>query len=106
MVLEGAAVLAPDRWKRVVAMAVPPGPALASGFFSYDQIKKSFYLYFFRHPRAEVVVGVDPWSSRSIAAHAWVEHHGRRLARQQGSAGSFSELARLRPHAMGQRPGG
>jgi pimeloyl-ACP methyl ester carboxylesterase len=55
----GAAVLAPDRWKRVVAMAVPPGPALASGFFRYDQIKKSFYLYFFQHPRAEVVVGAD-----------------------------------------------
>ena len=64
----GAAVLAPDRWKRVVAMAVPPGPALASGFFSYDQIKKSFYLYFFRHPRAEVVVGAD---NLAFVARLW-----------------------------------
>jgi pimeloyl-ACP methyl ester carboxylesterase len=55
----GAAVLAPDRWQRVVTMAVPPGPALASGFFRYDQLKKSFYLYFFQHPRAAAVVGAD-----------------------------------------------
>jgi pimeloyl-ACP methyl ester carboxylesterase len=48
----GAAVLAPGRWRRVVAMALPPGPALASGLFSYDQVRKSFYLYFFQNPLA------------------------------------------------------
>jgi pimeloyl-ACP methyl ester carboxylesterase len=52
----GAAVLAPDRWRRVVAMALPPVPAMASGFFSYDQIRKSFYLYFFQNPLADAVV--------------------------------------------------
>jgi pimeloyl-ACP methyl ester carboxylesterase len=55
----GAAVLAPGRWRRVVAMALPPGPALASGFFSYDQIRKSFYLYFFQNPLADPVVAAD-----------------------------------------------
>jgi len=52
----GAAVLAPGRWRRVVAMALPPTAAMASGFFSYDQIRKSFYLYFFQNPLADTVV--------------------------------------------------
>lgn len=55
----GAAVFAPDRWSRVVTMAVPIGPALASSFLSYDQIKKSFYMYFFQSPLADFVVGTD-----------------------------------------------
>ncbi|TKJ32063.1 alpha/beta hydrolase [Blastococcus sp. CCUG 61487] len=52
----GAAGSAPDRWRKVVAMAVPVGPALAGTFFTYDQIKRSFYMYFFQHPLADAVV--------------------------------------------------
>ncbi len=55
----GAAVAAPDRWRRVVAMAVPVGPALAGSFFTYDQIKRSFYMYFFQNPLADVLVAAD-----------------------------------------------
>jgi len=55
----GAAVIAPERWSRVVTMAVPVGPALAGGFLSYDQIKRSFYIYFFQNPLADFVVGAD-----------------------------------------------
>jgi len=52
----GAAGLAPERWRKVVAMAVPVSPALAGGFFSYDQIRKSFYMYFFQTAFADGVV--------------------------------------------------
>ena len=55
----GAAVIAPERWRRVVTMAVPVGPALAGGFLTYDQIKRSFYIYFFQNPLADFVVGAD-----------------------------------------------
>ncbi len=55
----GAAVGAPDRWRRVVAMAVPVGPALAGSFFTYEQIKRSFYMYFFQNPLADVLVAAD-----------------------------------------------
>ncbi len=55
----GAAGTAPDRWRKVVAMAVPVGPALAGSFFGYDQIKRSFYMYFFQNPMAEAVVAAD-----------------------------------------------
>jgi pimeloyl-ACP methyl ester carboxylesterase len=55
----GASSSAPDRWQKVVAMAVPVGPALASVFLSYDQIKRSFYLYFFQNPLADFIVAAD-----------------------------------------------
>ena len=55
----GAAGSAPDRWRKVVAMAVPVGPALAGSFFTYDQIKRSFYMYFFQNPLADGLVAAD-----------------------------------------------
>ncbi|MEO6318681.1 MAG: alpha/beta hydrolase, partial [Acidimicrobiales bacterium] len=49
----------PDRWRRVVAMAVPPAGAVAGGFLRYEQLKKSWYMFFFQHGLADVVVGMD-----------------------------------------------
>ncbi|HUP84081.1 MAG TPA: alpha/beta hydrolase [Acidimicrobiales bacterium] len=53
-----AAAAAPDRWRRVVAMAVPPGAAMG-GFLAYEQIKRSFYMWFFQMPLAEMIVPAD-----------------------------------------------
>ena len=53
----GAAVHAPERWSRVVSMAVPPGPAVAMAFLTnLEQIKRSWYMFFFQHPFADMVV--------------------------------------------------
>ncbi len=49
----------PDRWRRVVAMAVPPAAAVAGGFLRYEQLKRSWYMFFFQHGLADVVVGMD-----------------------------------------------
>jgi len=49
----------PDRWRRVVAMAVPPAGAVAGGFLRYEQLKRSWYMFFFQHGLADVVVGMD-----------------------------------------------
>ena len=54
-----ALAAAPERWRAAVTMAVPPPAALAAGFLSYDQIKRSFYVYFFQLPFAEAIVGAD-----------------------------------------------
>jgi len=55
----GAAALAPDRWRRVVGAAVPPGGALGRGFFTFDQLQRSWYMFFFQHALADVVVPMD-----------------------------------------------
>jgi pimeloyl-ACP methyl ester carboxylesterase len=54
-----AAAHEPDRWKRVVTMAVPPAGSVARGFLTYRQLKRSWYMFFFQHGLADVVVGMD-----------------------------------------------
>lgn len=59
MATYGAASLEPGRWRRVVGMAVPPAGAMGQGFLSYDQLRRSWYMFFFQHPLADVVVPLD-----------------------------------------------
>jgi pimeloyl-ACP methyl ester carboxylesterase len=54
----GAASGGPERWRRVVAAAVPPALDLQR-LFSYDQVKRSFYFFVFQWPMAEMIVGAD-----------------------------------------------
>jgi pimeloyl-ACP methyl ester carboxylesterase len=54
----GAASGGADRWRRVVAAAVPPALELEA-LFSYEQVKRSFYMFVFQWPLAEVIVGAD-----------------------------------------------
>ena len=56
----GAAIDAPIRWHRVVGMAVPPTTALGMAFVqNLEQIKKSWYMFFFQHGLADLVVGAN-----------------------------------------------
>lgn len=55
----GAAAQGPDRWRRVVTAAVPPPGTVAGAFFSYDQLRRSWYMFFFQSPLAEVAVAMD-----------------------------------------------
>jgi pimeloyl-ACP methyl ester carboxylesterase len=55
----GAACLRPERFAKVVGMAAPPVAAVASTFFSYEQVKRSFYVFFFQSSLAVAVVGAD-----------------------------------------------
>lgn len=66
----GAAGAAPERWRRVVAMAVPPLAASAAGFFTYDQVKRSFYVFFFQLPFAEAVLPADDFA---FVARLWAD---------------------------------
>jgi len=48
---------APSLWSKVVTMAVPPGNAVGVAFLSnLAQIKRSWYMFFFQHPFADMVV--------------------------------------------------
>jgi pimeloyl-ACP methyl ester carboxylesterase len=51
-----AANHAPERWRRVVTMAVPPAGAVAGSFLTYQQLKRSWYMFFFQHALADMVV--------------------------------------------------
>jgi pimeloyl-ACP methyl ester carboxylesterase len=56
----GAAIDAPTRWCKVVGMAVPPTAALGMAFVqNLEQIKKSWYMFFFQHGLADLVVGAN-----------------------------------------------
>src|SRR5689334_846432 len=57
----GAAAFAPDRWRRLVTLAIPPAALDEVLFNDYEQLKRFFYLFMFRDPAglAEAVVARD-----------------------------------------------
>ncbi|GAA3441006.1 alpha/beta fold hydrolase [Planomonospora venezuelensis] len=55
----GAPAFAPARWRRAVAMAVPPPAATISSFFAYEQLKRSFYIFLFQTPLAETAASQE-----------------------------------------------
>ena len=42
----GAAAVAPERWRRLVTIAVPPLTLDERIFSDYDQLKRMFYVFF------------------------------------------------------------
>jgi len=59
MTTYAAGGLGPDKWRRLVAIAVPPPPIAADAFFRYTQLKRSFYIFLFQTRLAELVAGAD-----------------------------------------------
>lgn len=57
----GAAAFAPGRWRRLVTLGVPPFALDRVLFSDYRQLRRFFYLFFFRDPAAsaEAVVAAD-----------------------------------------------
>ncbi len=68
----GAAVLAPERWAKVVSMAVPPGPALAMAFLTnLAQVQRSWYMFFFQHGLADMVVPANDLAFIDLLWSQW-----------------------------------
>ncbi|WP_030920330.1 alpha/beta fold hydrolase [Streptosporangium amethystogenes] len=55
----GATAFAPERWRRAVAMAVPPMGAMLAAFFDYEQLKRSFYIFLCQTGLAEAAMSRD-----------------------------------------------
>ncbi len=55
----GAAALEPERWRTVVTAAVAPQGSMADGFFRFDQLHRSWYVFFFQTPLAEYAVSME-----------------------------------------------
>lgn len=55
-----ALAFAPDRWRRAVTMAVPPpGLFMAALMTNFEQLQRSWYMFFFQHVLADMVVPND-----------------------------------------------
>lgn len=64
----GAASRWPDRWRKVVALALPPGRVFGTGLLSYEQLRRSWYMFFFQSPLADMVV---PAGDLAFIARLW-----------------------------------
>jgi pimeloyl-ACP methyl ester carboxylesterase len=68
----GAAAAAPERWRSVVAMAVPPGGAVGAAFLgNLDQLKRSWYMFFFQHGLADMVVPANDMAFIDMIWRDW-----------------------------------
>lgn len=55
-----ASAARPERFSKVVALAVPPGQVVAGAFIERpDQLKRSWYMFFFQHPLSDIAVAND-----------------------------------------------
>lgn len=59
----GAAVLAPERISRLITAAVPHGAALPTALLtSYDQQRRSWYMFFFQTVLADIALAFDDYA--------------------------------------------
>ena len=65
----GAAIIAPHKVKKLITAAVPHGPAVLSAFLGdYDQLQRSWYMFFFQTPFADAAV---PANDFEFIARLW-----------------------------------
>jgi pimeloyl-ACP methyl ester carboxylesterase len=93
----GAAAHAPDRWRRLVTLAVPPASLDPVLFSDYEQLKRFFYLFLFRDPLgfADALVAGDQMSFLDRLWHDWSPGYdaGEDLARVKKSLRDPANLA-------------
>ena len=72
----GAAASAPEKWRRVVGMAVPPGGAMGAAFVgNLDQVKRSWYMFYFQHPLSDIVVPSNDLAFIDMLWRDWSPGH-------------------------------
>jgi pimeloyl-ACP methyl ester carboxylesterase len=49
----------PQRWRRAVTAAVAPTAAIMDSFFTFGQLQRSWYTFFFQSPMAEMALPLD-----------------------------------------------
>lgn len=92
-----AAAFAPDQWRRLVTLAVPPVALDPVLFSDYDQLRRFFYLFLFRDPAAmaEAVVAAN---EMAFIDRLWADwspgyHPGGHLAKVKESLRRPANLA-------------
>lgn len=66
----GAAALAPERWRRLVVLAIPPRPLDPLLFTDYDQLRRFFYISVLRRRGGVEIAGAD---DMEFIARLWAD---------------------------------
>ncbi|MGH7895819.1 MAG: alpha/beta fold hydrolase [Candidatus Binatia bacterium] len=67
-----AALLAPQRMRKIITAAVPYGPALSRAFTtSPAQQRRSWYMFFFQHPIASAALRHDDFALLDLLVAEW-----------------------------------
>ena len=68
----GAAISAPQNWRRVVGMSVPPWGAMGNAFVSnLAQLQRSWYMFFFQHPLADFLLAANDFAFIDMLWDQW-----------------------------------
>ena len=68
----GAAILAPDNWKRVVGMGVPPWGTMGAAFMgNLTQLQRSWYMFFFQHALSDFLVSANNFAFIDMLWAQW-----------------------------------
>lgn len=70
-VAHAAAALRPRSVGRVVMLAVPPPAVFAASLLDFDQLQRSFYMFFFQTPLAEGVVSANGYEFLARLWRKW-----------------------------------
>ena len=103
----GAAAMAPGRWRRLVTIGVPPAALDERIFSDYEQIRRSFYLFFMKTPRAEAVIAADEMGFLDRLWGDWSPGHdaGEDLARVKACLREPENLAAAVAYYRSDEPG-
>lgn len=68
----GAAIISPDKWRKVVGISVPPWGAVGHAFFTnLNQLQRSWYMFVFQHPLADFVVSANNFAFIDLLWKQW-----------------------------------
>lgn len=67
----GAAALAPERWRRLVTISVPPSSLDAKLLADHEQLKRFYYLLLLQLPGAEEIVAAADFAFIDRLWHDW-----------------------------------
>ena len=71
-IVYGAAILAPEKWNKVVGMAVPPWGALGAAFAgNLEQLQRSWYMFFFQHALSDFLVSANNFAFIDMLWAQW-----------------------------------
>ncbi len=101
----------PDRFSKLVALAVPHSSSMMATFFTPAQLQRSFYVFFFQNPLAEMAVTNNDFEFIDYLWNYWSPNHPpapeymRALKDTLGSPGSTEAAINYYRYTLGTLPG-